>query len=54
MVLAIIIAFWVGGSLGFFMACLLCSSRTTERNHPSPQRFYRAPLQRVSGKFLAN
>jgi ABC-type nitrate/sulfonate/bicarbonate transport system permease component len=54
MLFAIIIAFVIGGSLGFLMACLLCSSRTTERNVYFPERFYRDPLHPASGKFLAN
>jgi hypothetical protein len=54
MVFAIIIAFFIGGSLGFLMACLLCSGRTTERKVHLPERFYRGPFHPTSGKFLAN
>jgi len=54
MLWAIIVAFFFGGFLGFFLACLVCGSRTTERNVSFPGRFYRYPLHPVSGKFLAN
>jgi hypothetical protein len=54
MLLAIIVAFFIGGSVGFFMACLLCSRRTTEWNDSFPERFYQDPLRPVSGRFLAN
>ncbi len=54
MLFAIIIAFFIGGFLGFLMACLLCSSRTTETKVYFLERFYRDPLHPTSGKFLAN
>lgn len=53
MILAIIAAFIFGGSLGFFLACLLCSGRTMERNESFPERFYRNPMHPASGRFLA-
>ncbi len=54
MLWAIIVAFFSGGFLGFFLACLVCSRRTTERNVSFPEPVYRYPLHSESGKFLAN
>jgi hypothetical protein len=54
MIWTIIAAFFFGGFLGFFLACLVRGSRTTERNVSFPGRLYRYPLHSVSGKFLAN
>jgi hypothetical protein len=54
MLLAIIIAFILGGSVGFFLACLVCSGRTTHWSDSLPERFYQDPLRPVSGKFLVN
>ena len=54
MLLAVIVAFLFGGFLGFFMACLLCSSKMSGRDGSFPERSYRVPLHPASGKFLAN
>ncbi len=53
MLLIIIAAFFFGGFIGFFMACLLCSGKTMERNESFPERFYRNPLHSAPGRFSA-
>jgi len=53
MLLIIIAAFFFGGFIGFFMACLLCSGRAMERYESFPGRIYRSPLHMASGRFSA-